>query len=151
MECWGSDESWDLWREESEGGRKKNTQSMETTQEQTRAKQYPANNLSKRGGVGRRVALAPLWTIQVAWLLNRKCIRSLTLKHSPVTAQSKPHYVSVQGHFYFMSTWCYYVIVWAFVLVIMTLSSPVICVWCKTEMKNYNSGYMRPGFPFAPL
>lgn len=40
LECWGSDESWDLWREESEGGRKKNTQSMEVAQDQTRAKQY---------------------------------------------------------------------------------------------------------------
>lgn len=28
LECWGSDESWDLWREESEGGRKKNTRSI---------------------------------------------------------------------------------------------------------------------------
>lgn len=40
LECWGSGESWDLWREESEGGRKKNTQSMEMAQDQTRAKQY---------------------------------------------------------------------------------------------------------------
>lgn len=40
LECWGSDESWDLWREESEGGRKKNTQSMGKAQDQTRAKQY---------------------------------------------------------------------------------------------------------------
>ncbi len=40
LECWGSDESWDLRREESEGGRKKNTQSMEMAQDQTGAKQY---------------------------------------------------------------------------------------------------------------
>lgn len=40
LECWGSDESWDLWREESEGGRKKNTQSMGMAQDQTGAKQY---------------------------------------------------------------------------------------------------------------
>lgn len=40
LECWGSDESWDLWREEIEGGRKKNTQSMQMAQDQTRAKQY---------------------------------------------------------------------------------------------------------------
>lgn len=40
LECWGSDESWDLQREESEGGRKKNTRSMEVAQDQTRAKQY---------------------------------------------------------------------------------------------------------------
>lgn len=41
LECWGSDESWDLWREESEGGRKKkNTQSMKMAQDQSRAKKY---------------------------------------------------------------------------------------------------------------
>lgn len=26
LECWGSDESWDLWREDSKGGRKNNRQ-----------------------------------------------------------------------------------------------------------------------------
>lgn len=41
LECWGSDESLDLWREESEGGRKKkNTRSMEEAQDQSRAKRY---------------------------------------------------------------------------------------------------------------
>lgn len=40
LECWDNDESWDLWREESEGRRKKNTQSMESAQDQTRATQY---------------------------------------------------------------------------------------------------------------
>lgn len=39
--CWGSDESWDLWRKESQGRRKKkNTESMTMAHRQTEAKQY---------------------------------------------------------------------------------------------------------------
>lgn len=82
LECWGSDESWDLWREESEGGRKKNTQSMRTTQDLTRAQQYLQITF-QAGWRTQRVVLV-LRTIQA--VLLRMFIRSLNLKHSPATA-----------------------------------------------------------------
>lgn len=83
LECWGSDESWDLWREESEGGRKKNTQSMRKTQDLTRAQQYL--QITFQAGWRTQRVVLDLRTIQA--VLFRMFIRSLNLKHSPATAQ----------------------------------------------------------------